>query len=82
MRAIHQRIVNRGHLRFPDLVDGPTPTPVVVVTFLAVLELSTRSMVKITQDELFGDIPIDYIEGSGELDLTGEDALTSVGEEE
>ena len=66
VRAIHQR----------------TPTPVVVVTFLAVLELYKRSMVKINQDELFGDISIDYIEGSGELDLTGEDALTSVGEEE
>lgn len=52
------------------------------MTFLAVLELYKRSMVKINQDELFGDISIDYIEGSGELDLTGEDALTSVGEEE
>ena len=82
VRAIHQRIVNRGHLRFSDLVDERTPTPVVVVTFLAVLELYKRSMVKINQDELFGDISIDYIEGSGELDLTGEDALTSVGEEE
>ena len=82
VRAIHQRIVNRGHLRFSDLVDGRTPTPVVVVTFLAVLELYKRSMVKINQDELFGDISIDYIKGSGELDLTGEDALTSVGEEE
>ena len=30
----------------------------------------------------FGDIEVDYIEGSGELDLTGDDALTSVGEEE
>lgn len=62
VRAIHQRIVNRGHLRFSDLVDGRTPTPVVVVTFLAVLELYKRSMVKINQDELFGDISIDYIE--------------------
>ena len=31
--------------------------------------------------EKFGDIDIAYIEGSGELDLTGDDALTSVGEE-
>ena len=47
----------------------------------AVLELYKRSMVKINQDELFGDIAIDYIEGSGDLRLEGDDALTSVGEE-
>ena len=38
-------------------------------------------MVKIEQQEQFGDIDIRYIEGSGELVLTGDDALTSVGEE-
>lgn len=52
-----------------------------MVTFLAVLELYKRSMVTVQQSELFGDIDIDYIEGSGELLLDGEDALTSVGEE-
>lgn len=82
VRAIHQRIVNKKHLRFSELVNERTPTPVVVVTFLAVLELYKRSMVRIEQEETFGDISIDYIEGSGELDLTGDDALTSVGEEE
>ena len=30
---------------------------------------------------VFGDIAIDYIEGSGDLRLEGDDALTSVGEE-
>ena len=57
-----------------------TPIPVVVVTFLAILELYKRAMVKIEQAELFGDIDIRYIEGSGELLLEGEDALTSVEE--
>ena len=56
------------------------PVPVVVVTFLAVLELYKRAMVKIEQAELFGDIDIRYIEGSGELVLTGDDSLTSVEE--
>ena len=51
------------------------------MTFLAILELYKRSMVRLSQDEQFGDIAIEYIEGSGELDLTGEDSLTSVGEE-
>lgn len=81
VRAIHQRIRNKKQLHFSELVDDKTPTPVVVVTFLAILELYKRAMVKLRQDEEFGDIEIDYIEGSGDLDLTGEDALTSVGEE-
>ena len=81
VRAIHQRIVNRKRLRFSELVDERTPLPVVVVTFLAVLELYKRAMVRIEQQEQFGDIDIRYIEGSGELVLTGDDALTSVGEE-
>ncbi len=80
VRAIHQRIVDRKHLRFSDLVNAETPTEVVVVTFLAILELYKRVMVRLEQAEDFGDIAIDYIEGSGELILDGDDALTSVGE--
>lgn len=81
VRAIHQRIQNKKHLRFSELVNKQTPVPVVVVTFLAVLELYKRSMVRIEQTQEFSDIDIAYIEGSGELVLTGDDALTSVGEE-
>ncbi len=80
VRAIHQRIANEKRLMFSDLVDGGTPVAVVVVTFLAVLELYKRSMVKVEQDAAFGDIAIRYVEGSGELSLAGEDALTSVGD--
>lgn len=67
VRALHSRIANRKHLKFSELVNDETPVPVVVVTFLAVLELYKRSMVRVEQDELFGDIDITYIEGSGEL---------------
>ena len=81
VRAIHRRIQNKKELHFSELIDKNTPTPIVVVTFLAILELYIRSMVKLEQSELFGDISIVYIEGSGELDLTGEDALSSVGKE-
>lgn len=81
VRSIHERIKNEKHLRFSELAGSGTPTPIVVVTFLAVLELYKRSMVKVKQSALFGDIDIDYIEGSGELSLSGADALTSVGEE-
>ena len=75
IRALHSRIVNRKHLKFSELVNENTPTPVVVVTFLAVLELYKRSMVRVTQDEQFGDIQIDYIEGAGELVFDEDDDL-------
>jgi len=81
VRAIHQRIRTAKHLRFSQLVGPGTPKDVAVVTFLAILELYKRVMVRLGQDELFGDIAIDYIEGSGDLRLEGDDALTSVGEE-
>lgn len=67
VRALHARIANRKHMRFSELVTDATPTPIVVVTFLAILELYKRSMVDIVQDVQFGDIDITYIEGSGEL---------------
>lgn len=67
VRALHARIKNRKQMRFSELVNPETPTAVVVVTFLAVLELYKRSMVTLEQNELFGDIDIAYIEGSGDL---------------
>ncbi len=84
VRALHSRIRNRKRLMFSDLVDAETPTPIVVVTFLAVLELYKRSMVRIEQAEAFGDIEVSYIEGSGELVFDDEapDARASAGEEE
>ena len=78
VRAIHRRIANAKHLRFSDLVGKDTPKELLVVTFLAVLELYKRSMVKLVQKRAFGDIEIAYIEGSGELSFEGEDAITSI----
>ena len=74
VRALHSRIMNRKNMRFSELVGKDTPTPIVVVTFLALLELYKRSMVRITQDKAFGDIEIAYIEGSGELVFDEEEA--------
>ena len=81
VRSIHERIRARKHLRFSEVVaEDPTPQ-IVVVSFLALLELYKRRMVDLRQNEEFGDIDIDYIEGSGELNLVGEDAIDSVEEE-
>ncbi len=69
VRSIHERIVTDKRLSFRSLVQA-SPTPqVIVVTFLAVLELYKRSMVRLEQPEAFGDIDIRYIEGSGALFL-------------
>lgn len=47
VRAIHTRIKARKHLQFSDLVNSDTPPEVVVVTFLAILELYKRQMVQL-----------------------------------
>ena len=81
IKALHARIKNRKNLRFSELVNAETPTPIVVVTFLAVLELYKRAMVDLEQDEQFGDISIKYIEGSGDLVFNDEDFVAHTQDE-
>ena len=52
-----------------------------VATFLAMLELFKRGSVRVTQDEVFGDIRIDRVEGAPAFELDEED-LTSIGEDD
>lgn len=81
VRDIYHRIQDRKQLRFSELTDNQAPVSVVVVTFLAVLELYKRAMISIDQSELFGDIEIGYREGPGELIFDGNDVSVSVEEE-
>ncbi len=69
VEAIHRRIQVKKNLRFSDLVTKDAPPELVVVTFLAILELYKRRMVRLEQESAFGEIDIRYIEGSGELRL-------------
>ena len=78
VRSIHEQVKQQKHLRFSALAPAGTEPRYVVVTFLAVLELYKRNMVTVRQKDAFGDIEIDYIEGSGELLLDDDNALTSV----
>lgn len=73
VRNIHQRIVGEKRLSFNQLVRASRTPEIVVVTFLAVLELYKRSMVRLAQPEAFGDIAIEYIEGSGALFIDQEE---------
>ena len=80
MRSIHERIRQGSVKRFDDLIDETTPTPVVVVTFLAVLELYKRAMIKVKQKKLFGTIEFGYIEGSEDIEIGDVDSDTGVAE--
>lgn len=69
VEAIHSRIQSKKRMSFKELVPKDAKPPLIVVTFLAILELYKRSMVRLEQTKAFGDIEISYIEGSGELDF-------------
>ncbi|MBQ6491670.1 MAG: segregation/condensation protein A, partial [Atopobiaceae bacterium] len=57
-----------------------TTPEVVVVTFLAVLELFKHGSINIAQSETFGEIDITRVEGAPAFEFD-ESLLTSVGEE-
>ena len=56
----------RPHLTFRDLLDEGASVDQIVSTFLAILELAKRGSVTLAQDELFGVIRIDRVEGAEE----------------
>ena len=77
VRSIHSRIKNSKKLTFSELITKQKNPAVIVVTFLAILELYKRNMILVTQPQPFGDIEMTYIEGSGDLFLDGDNAITS-----
>lgn len=74
VRSLHYRIMDKKKMRFSEIIAGEASKPIVVVSFLAILELYKRSMITISQTEQFGDIEISYIEGSGKLVFDDKDA--------
>jgi segregation and condensation protein A len=77
VRSIRRQIQTAGRLNFSDLVAGNSTPEIVVVTFLALLELYKRKMVNLNQAELFGDIEIEHVLGSENRDLEEGGALDS-----
>lgn len=49
---------------FRELLDGDPTTEQLVVTFLAMLELAKRGSLTLSQDEIFGTIQINRVEGA------------------
>lgn len=69
VEAIHKRIQGKKRMSFRELLPTDAKPALVVVSFLAILELYKRRMVRLDQKSTFGEIEISYIEGSGELDF-------------
>ncbi len=60
--SVHRRLTRFNTARFSDLLDGDTSPELIVVTFLAILELYKRGLADIRQDHIFGEIVITHID--------------------
>jgi segregation and condensation protein A len=63
MASVARSVHGRGHVPFSELVPAGASTKIVVVTFLAILELYKRGIVGVRQEALFGDIVVSELEG-------------------
>ena len=78
--SVDRMVRSRGRLTFTELLGGDESAEVVVVTFLAVLELFKHGSINIAQSETFGEIDITRVEGAPAFEFD-ESLFTSVGEE-
>ncbi len=67
--SVDRMVRSRKNLTFTDLLDGQSTPEIVVVNFLAILDLFKRGMVRLKQDETFGEIEIEHIEGANPYEL-------------
>ena len=56
MSIVLRRLQGRRFVEFHDLFDARAPSPVIVVTFIALLELARESLLEVTQAEAFAPI--------------------------
>ncbi len=60
--SVRRTVASRGRASFSELVGEDANAEIVVVTFLAILELYKRGLVDVVQDEIFGDIMIRHLD--------------------
>jgi segregation and condensation protein A len=65
--SVRRRLRPGKRISFSELLAGEASAEIIVVTFLAILELYKRGLVDVTQESLFGDIVI--------MPLTEEEAV-------
>ena len=68
MESIKRTLAKRGRASFAELFEAAAPLEIVVVTFLAILELYKRGRIDICQDALFGEIEIVHRDGEDDDD--------------
>ena len=78
VRLVYDRVCEKKQVHFSDFVSNQDGPHLIVVTFLAILELFKRNMVSLSQDELFGDIAICIEEGANRQILEGDTEFDSV----
>lgn len=66
MESVRRSVKGAGKIRFSELVEAGASNEILVVTFLAILELYKRGYVDVTQDALFGDIVVCELEGGSD----------------
>lgn len=59
--SVRRRVSHSGTVRFSELIGADTTPEVIVVTFLAILELYKRGLVDLAQDALFGEITVTHL---------------------
>lgn len=64
--SVDRVTISNPHTTFRELLDGDATTEQIVSTFLAILELAKRGSLVLSQDENFGTIQIDRVEGAPE----------------
>jgi segregation and condensation protein A len=60
--SVHRQLMRQGTVRFSEIIAGNATAEVIVVTFLAILELYKRGLADISQDAVFGEIVITNID--------------------
>ena len=74
IERIHDALRHQRVVKFSDFIDKTTDSHVIVVTFLAILELFKQAKISLRQDALFGDIAISYVDPQAAPDLQDETA--------
>ena len=62
--SVDRLVRSRRRITFSDLVGEDSTPEVVVANFLAILELFKRGLVRVSQNELFGEIDVEHITGA------------------
>lgn len=63
MESVRRSIRAKGTVHFSELIAAGASNEILVVTFLAILELYKRGVLDISQDAIFGDIVVSELEG-------------------